>query len=77
MDNFQEIARDFVEMRGARQVRDAFELETSILELAADPREREAMGRRAMECVQKHQGGIHRTVQEILRVARPEVNVSN
>lgn len=77
MDNFRDIARDFLEAEGARQVRDVAGLEARVLELAVDPTAREALGRCAKECVQKRQGGLDRTVREILRVTQSGVSASS
>jgi 3-deoxy-D-manno-octulosonic-acid transferase len=66
MQNFEAIARAFVEQGGARQVQDAVELETALGELLADPARRVAMGHNAVRIVRENSGAIERTVEMIV-----------
>jgi len=67
MQNFAEVARTFVNGRGARQVKDAADLEHTLGELLADARLREELGRRGRDIVQQNEGALTRTVDMILR----------
>lgn len=62
MQNFESVARAFVERGGAIQVPDAAALETAISGLLAEPARAEAMGRAALDVVRENQGSIERTV---------------
>lgn len=66
MQNFPEIAPQFVKEGGAWQVKDAAELERATLALIQDPKKREVMGTHAKRVVQMNQGSIERTVNMIL-----------
>jgi 3-deoxy-D-manno-octulosonic-acid transferase len=59
--NFAEIARTFIENRGAIQVRDAVDLETSIIELLADPVRRASLGAAARALVEANRGARAKT----------------
>jgi 3-deoxy-D-manno-octulosonic-acid transferase len=61
MHNFAEIARTFIENRGAIQVRDAVDLETSIIELLADPVRRASLGAAARALVEANRGARAKT----------------
>jgi 3-deoxy-D-manno-octulosonic-acid transferase len=66
MQNFAEVAREFVEQQGAVQVRDAAELERALAELLADESRREELGRNALKVVHENLGAIDRTVDMIV-----------
>ena len=66
MQNFAEVAREFVEQKGAVQVRDAAELERVLAELLADESRREQLGRNALKVVHENLGAIDRTVDMIV-----------
>jgi len=66
MQNFAEVAREFVEQKGAVQVRDAAELERVLGELLADESRREQLGRNALKVVHENLGAIDRTVDMIV-----------
>ena len=77
MQNFEAIARAFVEQNGARQVRDAAELETAVAELLADPAKAAELGRNARRIVRENSGGIERTVDMIVeRLVGGEIYVA-
>jgi 3-deoxy-D-manno-octulosonic-acid transferase len=67
MQNFAQIAKSFVEQRGAVQVRDATELEKILDELLADEPRRNEMGRNARKVVRDNQGAVERTVDMIAK----------
>jgi 3-deoxy-D-manno-octulosonic-acid transferase len=67
MQNFAEVAREFVEQKGAVQVRDAAELERVLGELLADESRREQLGRNALKVVHENLGAIDRTVDMIVK----------
>jgi 3-deoxy-D-manno-octulosonic-acid transferase len=67
MQNFAEVAREFVEQKGAVQVRDAAELERVLAELLADESRREQLGRNALKVVHENLGAIDRTVDMIVK----------
>lgn len=66
MENFAAIAEAFVRERGAIQVRDAAGLEDAVAELLDAPERREALGRSALQVVEKNQGAMQRTVEMVL-----------
>jgi 3-deoxy-D-manno-octulosonic-acid transferase len=66
MQNFEQIARAFVEQRAAVQVKDEVELEAALAELLADGERAAAMGQTAMRVVRENSGAIERTVDMIL-----------
>jgi 3-deoxy-D-manno-octulosonic-acid transferase len=66
MQNFTDIARQFVEQQGAVQVRNAAELEKVLDELIGDEARRTELGRNAVRVVRANEGGIGRTVEMIL-----------
>ena len=66
MDNFTEIARQFVEKSGAVQVRDAKMLEKVLRELLADQFQRAELGRNALLVVSENLGAVERTVEMVL-----------
>jgi 3-deoxy-D-manno-octulosonic-acid transferase len=67
MQNFEAIARAFVEAGAARQVRDEAELEVACAELLSQPEQAAEMGRRARQVVKENAGAIGRTAEMILR----------
>jgi 3-deoxy-D-manno-octulosonic-acid transferase len=66
MQNFAEVAENFVARQGALQVRDASELETALAELLDDEARRTQLGRQALEVVHENLGAIERTVDMIV-----------
>jgi len=66
MQNFAEIARNFVSENGAAQARDPEMLEKIIARLLADGSYREEMGRNARRVVDQNLGAVHRTVDMIV-----------
>lgn len=67
MQNFADIARTFVAADGARQVKDAAELERAMAELLADEPRRRQLGQNAQLVVQQNEGAMRRTVDMILK----------
>jgi 3-deoxy-D-manno-octulosonic-acid transferase len=67
MQNFAEIARNFVDQGGAVQVRDAAHLEQALGELLADSSRREELGRNARKVVYQNLGAIERTAEMIIK----------
>jgi 3-deoxy-D-manno-octulosonic-acid transferase len=67
MQNFSDIARNFVAQSGAMQVQDAAGLETALAELLGNPEKREELGRNARKVVRENLGAIERTVEMIVR----------
>lgn len=66
MQNFAEIAGNFVARDGAVQVRDASELEAALAHLLSDPARREQLGHNAQKVVRENLGAIERTVDMIV-----------
>jgi 3-deoxy-D-manno-octulosonic-acid transferase len=66
MDNFAEIARQFVEKSGAVQVRDAKMLEKVLGELLVDQFQRAELGRNALLVVSENLGAVDRTAAMVL-----------
>jgi 3-deoxy-D-manno-octulosonic-acid transferase len=66
MQNFEAVARSFVEGEGAIQVRNALELEDAIGRVLSDQQLAGRLGDRAVEVVKKNLGAIERTVDMIL-----------
>ena len=71
MENFADIARNFIAAGGAVQVPDAAGLETALAELLAKPDRRADIGRRASEVVLQNHGAVERTVEMILDHLKP------
>jgi len=67
MQNFTEVARNFLARDGAVQVRNAEELETALGDLLGDQARREQLGQNALAVVRENEGAIERTVDMILR----------
>jgi len=66
MQNFTDIARNFVAQNAAVQVNSVETLETAIAELFADEGRREELGRNALRVVRENLGAIVRTADMIL-----------
>ena len=68
MHNFTEIARTFVENRGAIQVRSAAELETTLVELLSDPVKRASLGAAARALVEANRGARAKSLAVITQL---------
>ena len=66
MQNFEDIARQFVEKSGAVQVRDAAALEKVLGELFEDQYQRAELGRNALLVISENLGAMERTVEMVL-----------
>lgn len=66
MQNFTDIARNFVARKAAIQVNNATELETAVAELLADENRRLALGASALQVVRENLGAMGRTADMIL-----------
>ncbi|MGH8023833.1 MAG: 3-deoxy-D-manno-octulosonic acid transferase, partial [Limisphaerales bacterium] len=66
MQNFKDIARQFVERSGAVQVRDAVALEKVLRELFEDPYQRAELGRNALLVISENVGAMERTVEMVV-----------
>jgi 3-deoxy-D-manno-octulosonic-acid transferase len=66
MQNFTDIARNFVVQNAAIQVSDVETLETAIAELLADENRREELRRNALRVVRENLGAVARTANIIL-----------
>ncbi|MGA2029252.1 MAG: 3-deoxy-D-manno-octulosonic acid transferase [Verrucomicrobiota bacterium] len=66
MQNFSDIARNFVAQGGAVQVRNPEELEKAVAELLADENRRALLGRNALQMVRENLGAVERTANIIL-----------
>src|SRR5262249_52712955 len=66
MQNFEAIAKTFVEHNGAIQVRDAAELETAFVQLLGNEAKAAELGKNARHIVRENSGGIERTVDMIV-----------
>ena len=67
MQNFTDIARNFVAQNAAVQVDSVETLETAIAELLADENRREELRRNAIRVVRENLGAAGRTVDMILQ----------
>jgi 3-deoxy-D-manno-octulosonic-acid transferase len=67
MQNFADIARNFVAKNGAVQVNDPEALETAIAGLLSDDNRRAELGRNAQRIVRDNLGAVDRTVEMILK----------
>ncbi len=65
MENFRAITRTFLSAEGMVQVRDAAELEESLLRLLRDRERATQLGSRAREVVERNRGAVDRTVEMI------------
>jgi 3-deoxy-D-manno-octulosonic-acid transferase len=70
MQNFADIARNFVAQNAAIQVQDPETLETAIAELLADEKRRAELGRNAFKVVRENLGAIDRTLEMILKLLK-------
>jgi len=70
MQNFADIARNFVTQNAAVQVQDAETLEKAIAELLADEQRRADLGHNALRVVHENLGAIDRTLEMILEHLR-------
>ncbi len=70
MQNFADIARNFVAQNAAIQVQDPETLETAIAELLADEKRRAELGRNAFKVVHENLGAIDRTLEMILKLLK-------
>ena len=66
MQNFEAIAKAFVEQRGAIQVKDGEELESALAMLLSDPDYAADLGQNALNVVRENLGAIERTVEMIV-----------
>jgi 3-deoxy-D-manno-octulosonic-acid transferase len=67
MQNFAEIAKNFVSENAAVQVRDAEMLEKTVAKLLLDEKYRDELGRNALKVVSKNLGAINRTVEMVMK----------
>lgn len=67
MQNFAEIARNFVAEEGAIQVRDEADLESKLSQVLGDETLREKLGRNALRVVSQNLGAVERTVDMIAK----------
>jgi 3-deoxy-D-manno-octulosonic-acid transferase len=72
MHNFAEIARCFVEKKGAIQVKNPAELESALTQLLGSDALREETGRNALAVVKANLGAIDRTVEMIVKHLKEE-----
>jgi 3-deoxy-D-manno-octulosonic-acid transferase len=78
MQNFESIARSFVERNGAIQVKDAAGLESALATLFSDGVKAAQMGQNALEVVHENAGAIERTVDMIVEhLGESEVYVAS
>ena len=66
MQNFADVARNFLARAGAMQVADEAELEKALGDLVADETRRAELGRNALAVVEENRGAVERTVDMIL-----------
>lgn len=67
MQNFREIAGNFLAREGAIQVHDAAALESALMQLLGDSARRENLGRNALQVVRQNLGAVERTVEMIVK----------
>jgi 3-deoxy-D-manno-octulosonic-acid transferase len=67
MQNFAAISSALVSQKGARQVRDAAELEKTLGVLLADEKLRHDLGQNALKVVEENKGALERTVDMIVQ----------
>jgi 3-deoxy-D-manno-octulosonic-acid transferase len=78
MQNFTQIAEQFVKRAGAIQVQDAAELEKAIVQLLVDPQKRQQLGANAQLVVRENLGAVEKTVELILQhLAEEEIYVAS
>jgi 3-deoxy-D-manno-octulosonic-acid transferase len=68
MHNFAEIARTFIDNRGAIQVRSAAELEATLVELLSDPVRRASLGAAARALVEANRGARAKSLAVIAQL---------
>ena len=66
MQNFEAIAKAFVDGDGALQVKDPAELENAVATLLGDEAKAAEIGRNALRVVRENSGAIERTVDMIV-----------
>ncbi len=66
MQNFAQIAPEFIRWDGAIQIEDAAGLERALGDLLANPARRAELGRNAIKVVRANQGSLEKTVEMIL-----------
>lgn len=66
MQNFEAVAKSFVDHGGALQVADAAALESALASILGDPDRAADLGRRALEVVRENLGSIERTVDMLV-----------
>lgn len=76
MQNFQEVAAQFLKGGAAAQVNTPAELERVLGELLANPARCAEMGRNALAVVEENLGAIERTIEMILEHLDPELYVA-
>jgi 3-deoxy-D-manno-octulosonic-acid transferase len=67
MQNFADVARQFIRSEAAIQVADSAELERTLEQLLSDKNLRDKLGRNALQVVNQNQGAIDRTVEMIVK----------
>ena len=70
MQNFADVARIFLDAGAAIQVRDEAELESALRDLLASREQREALGRKASEVVERNRGAAGRSVSMLKALVR-------
>ena len=73
MENFQDIARLFLDAQASVQVRDGSELAASVLALFGDPGAAQGLGQRAKQVLGKEAGATARVLGEIQRLLEAPV----
>jgi 3-deoxy-D-manno-octulosonic-acid transferase len=71
MDNFREIAEDFVQSGAAVQVSNEVMLAEELVDLYRNPARRDELGKRGFRILEANRGATDRTVQRIARFLRP------
>ena len=66
MQNFQEMAEEFVRSNAALRIQSAEELKERIEALAKDPERRAALGAAAKELIERHQSALRKNLEMIL-----------
>ncbi len=72
MQNFQAISDSLVSAGAAKQVADAAELETVMMELLTNDQARHDLGQAAVKVMSENQGAVERSVQMILKPLRKD-----
>lgn len=71
MENFADVARNFINTGGAVQVADAAGLEKALASLLGDSQRRAEIGRKGLEAVQQNHGAVERTAEMVLEQLAP------